>query len=111
MASVIRPLLARSVSARRISVSLGRACGAARRRERAIASSEMSGFRKQAAMKAAAGERPRQARQWMRSVSSGVCNAALADGSVRVIRYNIALPVLQAVSHREDGMVVDTSAL
>jgi prepilin-type N-terminal cleavage/methylation domain-containing protein len=37
-------------------------------------------------------------------------NAALSDGSVRVIRYNISLPVLQALSHRGDGQVADSDS-
>jgi prepilin-type N-terminal cleavage/methylation domain-containing protein/prepilin-type processing-associated H-X9-DG protein len=41
----------------------------------------------------------------------GGFNAVMADGSVRVVRYNIALIVLQALSDREDGAAVDSSAL
>jgi prepilin-type processing-associated H-X9-DG protein len=43
------------------------------------------------------------------SAHAGGFNAALADGSVRMIRYNIALAVLQGLSHREDGAVVDSN--
>jgi hypothetical protein len=39
----------------------------------------------------------------------GGFNAALSDGSVRVIRYTISLDVLQALAHRADGRVVDNS--
>jgi prepilin-type N-terminal cleavage/methylation domain-containing protein len=38
-------------------------------------------------------------------------NAALSDGSVRAIRYNVSLPLLQALSDRADGKVVDQSGL
>ncbi len=38
-------------------------------------------------------------------------NAALADGSVRPIRYNIPLTVLQALSDRADGQAFDSSGL
>ncbi len=41
----------------------------------------------------------------------GAFNAALADGSVRSIKYTIPLSVLQALSHRSDGQVVDQNAL
>ncbi|HXG13352.1 MAG TPA: DUF1559 domain-containing protein [Gemmataceae bacterium] len=41
----------------------------------------------------------------------GGFNAALVDGSVRVIRYSIRLPVLQALSDRADGQVVDQNEL
>ncbi len=41
----------------------------------------------------------------------GGFNAAMADGSVRVIKYSIQLPVLRALSHRADGQVIDESAL
>jgi prepilin-type N-terminal cleavage/methylation domain-containing protein len=37
-------------------------------------------------------------------------NAALADGSVRLIRYSIPLPVLQALSGRADGQTIDANA-
>jgi prepilin-type N-terminal cleavage/methylation domain-containing protein len=37
-------------------------------------------------------------------------NAALADGSVRVIRYSIPLSVLQALSDRADGQAIDANA-
>jgi prepilin-type N-terminal cleavage/methylation domain-containing protein len=37
-------------------------------------------------------------------------NAALADGSVRLITYNIPLNVLKALSDRADGVAVDLSA-
>jgi hypothetical protein len=37
-------------------------------------------------------------------------NAALADGSVRVIKYSISLPVLQNLAHRSDGSIIDLSA-
>ena len=43
------------------------------------------------------------------SAHAGGFNAALADGSVRMIRYDIPLPVLQALAHRADGAVVDQS--
>jgi prepilin-type N-terminal cleavage/methylation domain-containing protein/prepilin-type processing-associated H-X9-DG protein len=45
------------------------------------------------------------------SPHAGGFNAALADGSVRSIRYTIPLAVLQALSARADGLVVDQSAL
>jgi hypothetical protein len=38
-------------------------------------------------------------------------NAALADGSVRLIRYSITLSVLQALSDRADNLIVDLNAL
>jgi prepilin-type N-terminal cleavage/methylation domain-containing protein/prepilin-type processing-associated H-X9-DG protein len=38
-------------------------------------------------------------------------NAAMADGSVRLIRYSVPLPVLQALSHRSDGVVINHDAL
>ena len=44
------------------------------------------------------------------SAHAGGFNAALADGSVRLVRYNITLPVLRALSDRADGAVVDHSA-
>jgi prepilin-type N-terminal cleavage/methylation domain-containing protein/prepilin-type processing-associated H-X9-DG protein len=44
------------------------------------------------------------------SAHPGGFNAAMADGSVRLIRYDIALPVLQALSDRADGRVVDSNA-
>jgi prepilin-type N-terminal cleavage/methylation domain-containing protein/prepilin-type processing-associated H-X9-DG protein len=37
-------------------------------------------------------------------------NVAMADGSVRVIRYTVALPVLQALSARADGQVIPPDA-
>jgi prepilin-type N-terminal cleavage/methylation domain-containing protein/prepilin-type processing-associated H-X9-DG protein len=37
-------------------------------------------------------------------------NAAMADGSVRSIRYDVRLDVLQALANRSDGVVVDASA-
>jgi len=43
------------------------------------------------------------------SAHIGGFNAAMADGSVRVIRYDIQLPVLQALSARADGVPVDQS--
>jgi prepilin-type N-terminal cleavage/methylation domain-containing protein/prepilin-type processing-associated H-X9-DG protein len=45
------------------------------------------------------------------SAHSGGFNAAMADGSVRLIRYNIPLAVLQTLSDRADGLSVDSSAL
>src|SRR5262245_20656214 len=45
------------------------------------------------------------------SAHPGGFNAAMADGSVRVIRYNIALPLLQTLSDRGDGNAADTSSL
>jgi prepilin-type N-terminal cleavage/methylation domain-containing protein/prepilin-type processing-associated H-X9-DG protein len=44
------------------------------------------------------------------SAHAGAFNAALADGSVRNISYNIPLPVLQALADRADGVVVDQGA-
>jgi prepilin-type N-terminal cleavage/methylation domain-containing protein/prepilin-type processing-associated H-X9-DG protein len=44
------------------------------------------------------------------SAHNGGFNAALADGSVRSIRYDIPLTVLQALSARADGVVVDPSS-
>jgi prepilin-type N-terminal cleavage/methylation domain-containing protein/prepilin-type processing-associated H-X9-DG protein len=41
----------------------------------------------------------------------GGFNVALADGSVRVLRYSIPLPVLRVLSDRADGQVVDQNAL
>jgi prepilin-type N-terminal cleavage/methylation domain-containing protein/prepilin-type processing-associated H-X9-DG protein len=41
----------------------------------------------------------------------GGFNAALADGSVRVIKYTVSLPVLQLLSHRADGERVDLDSL
>jgi type II secretory pathway pseudopilin PulG len=38
-------------------------------------------------------------------------NVALADGSVRMIRYSIPLTVLQALAARADGQIVDPNAL
>jgi prepilin-type N-terminal cleavage/methylation domain-containing protein/prepilin-type processing-associated H-X9-DG protein len=40
----------------------------------------------------------------------GGFNAALTDGSVRLIRYSINLVVLQALSNRSDGQVVDLTS-
>jgi prepilin-type N-terminal cleavage/methylation domain-containing protein len=37
--------------------------------------------------------------------------AAMADGSVRMIRYTIAMPTLQAISHRADGQAVERGSL
>jgi prepilin-type N-terminal cleavage/methylation domain-containing protein len=37
-------------------------------------------------------------------------NAALCDGSVRLIRYDVSLGVLRALCDRADGLVVDQSA-
>jgi prepilin-type N-terminal cleavage/methylation domain-containing protein len=37
--------------------------------------------------------------------------AGMADGSVRTIRYNIAMQVLRAISHRADGQTVGSSEL
>jgi prepilin-type N-terminal cleavage/methylation domain-containing protein/prepilin-type processing-associated H-X9-DG protein len=45
------------------------------------------------------------------SPHSGGFNGAMADGSVRVIRYTIPLPVLQLLSNRSDGQTIDESAL
>ncbi len=45
------------------------------------------------------------------SAHPGGFNAALSDGSVRTMRYDISLAVLQALSHRADGQVIDPSAL
>jgi prepilin-type processing-associated H-X9-DG protein len=41
------------------------------------------------------------------SPHTGGFNVALADGSIRSIRYDIPLAVLQALSGRADGVVVD----
>jgi prepilin-type N-terminal cleavage/methylation domain-containing protein len=41
----------------------------------------------------------------------GGFNAAMSDGSVRTIRYSVSLPVLQALSHRSDGQVINESGL
>jgi prepilin-type N-terminal cleavage/methylation domain-containing protein len=41
------------------------------------------------------------------SAHSGGFNGVLADGSVRMIRYDVQLSVLQALSGRADGIVVD----
>jgi prepilin-type N-terminal cleavage/methylation domain-containing protein/prepilin-type processing-associated H-X9-DG protein len=40
----------------------------------------------------------------------GGFNVAMADGSVRSIRYDIQLDVLRALANRSDGVVVDSSA-
>ncbi|HZN34363.1 MAG TPA: DUF1559 domain-containing protein [Pirellulaceae bacterium] len=45
------------------------------------------------------------------SAHPGGFNGALADGSVRVIRYNLALNVLNALSDRADGTAFDSSGL
>jgi prepilin-type N-terminal cleavage/methylation domain-containing protein/prepilin-type processing-associated H-X9-DG protein len=45
------------------------------------------------------------------SVHPGAFNAVMADGSVRQVRYNILLAVLQAMSDRDEGAAVDTSGL
>jgi prepilin-type N-terminal cleavage/methylation domain-containing protein len=45
------------------------------------------------------------------SAHPGGFHGALADGSVRTIRYEIPLVVLQALSHRADGRVVDWSVV
>jgi prepilin-type N-terminal cleavage/methylation domain-containing protein len=37
--------------------------------------------------------------------------AGMADGSVRTIRYNIAMPILRAISHRSDGQAVGAGDL
>jgi prepilin-type N-terminal cleavage/methylation domain-containing protein len=37
-------------------------------------------------------------------------NAAMSDGSVRLIRYNISLGILQALSDREDGVAADSDS-
>jgi prepilin-type processing-associated H-X9-DG protein len=38
-------------------------------------------------------------------------NTAMADGSVRLIKYTITLPVLQTLANRADGQVVDQNGL
>jgi prepilin-type N-terminal cleavage/methylation domain-containing protein/prepilin-type processing-associated H-X9-DG protein len=43
------------------------------------------------------------------SAHPGGFNAALADGSVRVISYNILLATLKAMQDRDDGLVVEQS--
>jgi len=45
------------------------------------------------------------------SAHPGGFNAVLADGSVRMIRYTISLPVLQTLAHRADGQVIDQNQL
>jgi prepilin-type N-terminal cleavage/methylation domain-containing protein/prepilin-type processing-associated H-X9-DG protein len=44
------------------------------------------------------------------SPHAGGFNTALADGSVRVIRYDIPLATLRAMQDRDDGVVVDQSS-
>jgi prepilin-type N-terminal cleavage/methylation domain-containing protein/prepilin-type processing-associated H-X9-DG protein len=44
------------------------------------------------------------------SAHTGGFNAAMADGGVRMIRYDIPLAMLQALSGRADGIVVDGNA-
>jgi len=44
------------------------------------------------------------------SAHPGGFNVALADASVRVMRYNVLLTTLQALSNRGDGQAVDSSA-
>jgi len=44
------------------------------------------------------------------SAHPGGFNVAMADGSVRSIRYEIPLAALQALSHRSDGVAVDQNA-
>ena len=41
------------------------------------------------------------------SAHPGGFNAAMSDGSVRLVRYSVTLPVLRALSDRADGVVVD----
>jgi hypothetical protein len=36
--------------------------------------------------------------------------AAMADGSVRVIRYTVALPVLRSLAHRADGQSLNAGS-
>jgi prepilin-type N-terminal cleavage/methylation domain-containing protein len=43
------------------------------------------------------------------SAHDGGFNVALSDGSVRMLPYSIPLPVLQALSHKSDGVVIDGS--
>ena len=45
------------------------------------------------------------------SAHPGGFNVALTDGSVRLLQYNINLPVLQALSHRWDGQAIDGASL
>jgi prepilin-type N-terminal cleavage/methylation domain-containing protein/prepilin-type processing-associated H-X9-DG protein len=45
------------------------------------------------------------------SAHAGGFNAALCDGSVRILRYNIAINVLRALCHREDGQVLNPDNL
>jgi prepilin-type N-terminal cleavage/methylation domain-containing protein/prepilin-type processing-associated H-X9-DG protein len=45
------------------------------------------------------------------SAHSGGFNVALADGSVRMLQYEVPLPLLRALSDRADGIVVNWSAL
>ncbi len=45
------------------------------------------------------------------SAHPGGFNAAMCDGSVRVIKYSISLPVLQTLHHRSDGQVVNEGSL
>jgi prepilin-type N-terminal cleavage/methylation domain-containing protein len=45
------------------------------------------------------------------SAHPGGFQAAMSDGSVRMIRYSISLPVLQALAGRADGLVVNENAL
>jgi prepilin-type N-terminal cleavage/methylation domain-containing protein/prepilin-type processing-associated H-X9-DG protein len=45
------------------------------------------------------------------SAHPGGFNAAMSDGSVRLVRYSVTLPVLQALSDRADGVVIDQDAL
>jgi prepilin-type processing-associated H-X9-DG protein len=45
------------------------------------------------------------------SAHPGGFNVALTDGSVRIIQYTINLQVLQALSHRGDGQVVNSGSL
>jgi prepilin-type N-terminal cleavage/methylation domain-containing protein/prepilin-type processing-associated H-X9-DG protein len=44
------------------------------------------------------------------SAHAGGFNAAMADGSVRSVRYDVSLAVLRALSDRADGVVIDQSA-
>jgi prepilin-type N-terminal cleavage/methylation domain-containing protein len=41
------------------------------------------------------------------SAHPGGFNAAMSDGSVRLVRYSVTLAVLQALSDRADGVVID----
>jgi prepilin-type N-terminal cleavage/methylation domain-containing protein len=45
------------------------------------------------------------------SAHDGGFNVALSDGSVRMISYSVPLNVLQALSNKADGVVIDASAL